>query len=199
MADAAKKEAPSFFLIENMVRRQGTRLHRARSATRHRFKQFIGAKRVLRNKKLPLTEGEFRLHEKQIVEMLLAGIIAVHTPDGLRVTTLPNGRYVLTKKNGAVKVLDAGEMPSCFGGSARAPHPPPPPPKVEEELEPQPPNADDLTALPGIGAGRAKKLKAVGIDSFAKVVEAGASKLAEIFNLPEEAVEETVAAAKERS
>jgi DNA uptake protein ComE-like DNA-binding protein len=202
MADAAKKAAPAPFLIENVVRRQGTRLHRARSATRHRFKQFIGGKRILRNQKLPLNEAEFRANEKQVVEMLHAGVVAVHTPDGIRITTLPDGRYVLTKKTGAVKVLDKGEVPSCFtGGSAPLPKAAPTPapqPKEDSTVLVEKAEPDDLTELPGIGAGRAKKLLAEGIDTFAKVVDVGAGTLAEIFNVPEDTAAEMVAAAKER-
>lgn len=134
MADAAKKAAPAPFLIENVVRRQGTRLHRARSATRHRFKQFIGGKRILRNQKLPLQPNEFEANLKQIVEMLQGGVIAVHTPEGIRITTLPDGRYVLTKKTGAVKVLGKAEVPTCLGGAAPLP-PPPAPEPVKEEPE----------------------------------------------------------------
>lgn len=149
MADAATKAAPAPFLIENVVRREGTRLHRARSTTRHRFKQFIGGQRVLRNQKLPLTPDQFKLHEKQIVQMLLDGAIAVHTPDGLRVTTTPGGQYILTKRDGATKVLPQGEVPSCFsGGSAPAPKaaPPPPEPVVEEEPPPEPVVEEPKTA-----------------------------------------------------
>lgn len=199
-----KKEKPRTFLIENTVRKVGTRLHRARSATRHRFKQFIAGKRVLRNKKLPLTEGEFRKHEKQIVELVLGGIVAVHTPENIRVTSLPNGQFVLTKMgSGAVKVLDPGEIPTCFGGEGVARVQKAPPEETEvieeadveadvEEVEP-----DDLTELPGVGAGRARKLESAGISTFQDVVDRQ-DDLPDLLNLPEEVAYEIVAAASEK-
>jgi len=213
MAEAAEKEVarektPSY-LIENVVRKQGTRLHRARATTRHRFKQYIGGRRLIRSKKLPLTEEEFRKAEDQIIGMLQAGIVAVHTPDNIRITTLPDGRYVLTKMpNLGHKILEPGELPSCFGrldSTVKGPEKTPQPPdesKVESKEERPEPTAktepDDLTVLPNIGGGRARKLTSKGITSFAQIASMSAGDLSETLGVDEGMASEIIEAAKGR-
>jgi hypothetical protein len=142
MAEEAKKVAAApaqTYYVKNVVRRVGSRLHRAKSASRHRFKLFIGARRLLRNKKLPLSPEEFEVHKDQIKQMVLDGQVALYLPDGLRVTSLPDGRLVYTKPNGAMKV-DETPQPVPEGKTVpAAPQkmaaPPPPPPKEEEVKE----------------------------------------------------------------
>lgn len=195
MADEGKKEvvAKATYYVENTVRRVGTRLHRARSATRHRFKIFIGGQRLLRNKKLPLTEEAFKFHEARIKELILAGKVALHMPDGTRITSSPDGKLIYTRKDGAVRVGEAPAAPKPAPKKAEAAPPPPPEVEVVETQEP-----DDLTILPGIGAGRARKLEAEGIFTFQSLVEAGPEKLASILGVTEEVAAEVVAAASEQ-
>jgi hypothetical protein len=210
MADAVKKEEAAAktvptYLIENVVRKQGTRLHRARATTRHRFKQYIAGQRLIRSKKLPLSEEAFQKEEAKIVELLQAGIVAVHTPDNIRITTLPDGRYVLTKMpNRGTKILDHGELPSCFkGGTAKAEVPKKAPPKVEATKEERPEatgktEPDDLTELPNIGGGRARKLTASGITSFAQIASMDPDQLASTLGVDEGMAAEVIEAAKGR-
>jgi hypothetical protein len=188
------------YYVENTVRREGTRLHRAKSATRHRFKVFVAGQRVLRSKKVALNESLFAQEKKNLLDMCLAGMVAIYTPDGIKVTTAHTGEFILTKPNGAVKVLAQGEMPSCFGGTAV------PTPSKDVKMEvvkevitsaSEEEEVDDLTSLPGIGAGRARKLEAAGIDSFAAVVGLGVEGLMEVLGVTEEMAQEVIDAAKE--
>jgi predicted flap endonuclease-1-like 5' DNA nuclease len=205
MAEVAKKETQKVFYVVNTVRRVGTRMHRALSARRHRWQLWIAGQRLLRNKKLPLSEEKFRAEESKIHEMLMAGQIAVITPDNIKVTTTPTGQYVLTKlETGATKLLAKGEKPSCFGGAVAEVKKAEPKvaPVVEAPVEPEPEvesKPDDLTELPNIGGGRARKLEASGVTSYAQVVEMGAASLMELLNVTEEVAEEIVAAAADLS
>jgi predicted flap endonuclease-1-like 5' DNA nuclease len=65
--------------------------------------------------------------------------------------------------------------------------------EAPEEEEPSEP--DDLTAIPGIGPGRAKKLYAAGLDTFGKLMSAGTEMLAEIINVDEDTAEAMISAA----
>lgn len=207
------KKAP-IFQVENTVRKVGSRLHRAMSPTRHRFKQYIAGKRLLRNKKLSLSEAEFRQNEEQIVELVLAGIVAVHTPENIRVTSLPAGEFVLTKMgSGATKILAKGEIPTCFGGegvSLVQETDTPEGPKTntesptEEELETKPEESDvtemtpdDLTELPNIGAGRARKLEFAGIATF-QDVSGRKNELTSLLNVTDDVAAEIAEAAFEK-
>ena len=189
------------YYVENTVRRVGTRLHRARSATRHRFKIFLGEQRILRNKKLALTEENYKKFEDKINEMIFAGKVALYMPDGTRVSALPDGRIVHRRADGAIKVLE-----SVGPTSEKAPEPPPTPlPKsVEKALEPEEPiptpkkpkELDDLTVLPGIGASRVRKLNAVGIDSFASISSTPPANLVEVLGVSDEVAVDIVETAK---
>jgi len=197
MSDEGKNEkvAKPIYYVENTVRRVGTRLHRARSATRHRFKIFLGEQRILRNKRLPLTEENYKKFEAKIQELMLAGKVALHLPDGTRVSALPDGRIVHRRIDGAAKVVETEAAPV---------EPKPLPKMVENALEPEEPiptpkkpkEPDDLTVLPGIGASRVRKLNAAGIHTFADVANASPAKLVEILLVAEEVAEEAVQAAK---
>ena len=198
MADEGKNEKVKqpVYYVENTVRRVGTRLHRARSTTRHRFKIFLGEQRILRNKKLPLTEEKYKKFEDRIQEMILAGKVALHMPDGTRISSLPDGRLVYRRADGAIKV---GEV-------AEAPESKPLPKMVENALEPEDPiptskkpeakGQDDLTLLPGIGASRVRKLVSVGISSFEAVSKATPTKLVEVLGVAEEVAADIVETAK---
>lgn len=200
MADEGKKQevAKVTYYVENTVRCVGTRLHRARSTTRHRFKIFLDGRRLLRNKKLPLTEEQFKANEERIQEMVLAGKIALHTPDGMRITSAPDGRLIYRRPDGAIKIGEAPE-PAPKKASPKKPEPTEEPEVMtsaetaeEPELE-----ADDLTSLPNIGAGRARKLEAEGYTTFQSLVDAGAEALSGILGVADEVAEEIIAAAKE--
>lgn len=183
--------APVYY-VENTVRRVGTRMHRVMSPTRHRFKIFINGQRLLRSKKMPLNAEQFATNEKKLVEMCLAGQVAIYTPDGVKVTTTHTGLFILTKPNGAQKVLAQGEIPTCFGGDGVALVQKTP---AAKEVVTSAKELDDLTTLPGIGSGRARKLVEGGIETFAAVVELGIEGLMEVLNITEEVAEEVIDAA----
>lgn len=203
MADEGKTEKVKqpVYYVENTVRRVGTRLHRARSATRHRFKLFLGEQRILRNQKLALTEETYKKFKDKINEMIFAGKVALYMPDGTRVSSLPDGRIVHRRADGAVKILE-----SVGAGVGESPEPPPRPlPKsVEKALEPEEPiptpkkpeEPDDLTILPGIGASRVRKLAAIGVSSFAGVAKTPPDKLVEVLGVSDDVAVDIVEAAK---
>lgn len=212
MADTAKKETPKVFRVVNTVRRVGTRMHRAKSARRQRWQLWIAGQRLLRNKELRLTEEAFRNEESNILTMLKSGEIALVSPDNVKVTTTPDGQFVLTKSTGATKMLAKGEIPSCFSptlgkvakpvaGPPPAPEPAPAPapaPAPEPQAPKEHGKPQDLTELPHVGAGRARKMEASGVDSFAKVVERGAKGLINILGVTPDLAEDIVDAAKKR-
>jgi predicted flap endonuclease-1-like 5' DNA nuclease len=210
MAEVAKKDTKPAFQVVNTVRRVGTRLHRALSPRRQRWQLWVAGQRLLRNKRLPLTEEQFLKERDHLHKLVLSGKAAVITPDNVKVTTTPDGRYVLTKMGtGATKLLEQGEVPACFGEKKVAkPQPKPAPapetpaeewpkeelPKAEPE-EASDPKSQDLTALPGIGGGRAKKLEGVGVTAYSHVVECGVAGMMEILGITKDVAEEIVAAA----
>lgn len=182
--------AEQVYYVENIVRRQGSRLHRAKSAVRHRFKQFIAGQRLLRNKKLPLTESQFKAEEGKIRDLVKAGVLALYLPDGTRITTLLDGRMVRMPKGGRLQIEGQIEVPKVAAKPAPAPK------EIELEETTEPAEEQDLTVLPNIGPGRAKKLMADGIINYKGVVLAGVSGLVELLGVTEELAEDIVAAAK---
>ncbi len=193
-----KKVAKPTYYVENTVRRVGTRLHRARSATRHRFKIFLGERRILRNKKLPLTVEQFTLYEKRIHELMLAGKVAVHTPDGTRIHALPDGKLVYRRADGALKFEYAPEAAPEKVETEKVEEPAPveEAPVEEEEVEEEAEEDDDLTNLPSIGASRANKLRAAGLETFAAISKAAPTTIVKILGITEEVAIAVVAAAK---
>lgn len=189
MSDEGKNKvvAKPTYYVENTVRRVGTRLHRARSATRHRFKIFIGEQRLLRNKKLALTEAQYALHEERIQQLMLAGKVALHLPDGTRINALPNGNFVHRKLDGSVKIEDVGAAKEAA-----------PEPKPEPKPAPEAPKEDDvLTNLPSIGASRANKLKAAGLGTFASIAASEPTKLMDVLGVTQEVANDVIEAAKQ--
>ena len=62
------------------------------------------------------------------------------------------------------------------------PQPPDEPPESDEP--PEPPKSDNLTELPSVGAGRARKLVAAGITTFKQVAEMSPGDVAKILGSP---------------
>ena len=188
----AKKPKGPIYYVENTVRRVGTRLHRAKSPTRHRFKLFIAGQRLLRNRKMPLNEEQFEANQEKIREGL-----------AINKRGSKSGRLIRTKPNGAVKIDDDPQPTQAPPKASKEPEETPQPPAeepVEVEVPPEELAAaepDDLTELPGIGGGRAKKLAEAGVTTFAGVVELGAQGLMDLLGLNEEAAAEIIAAAQE--
>ena len=116
---------------------------------------------------------------------------------------MASGRLIRTKPNGAVKIDDDPQPTQAPPKASKEPEETPQPPAeepVEVEVPPEELAAaepDDLTELPGIGGGRAKKLAEAGVTTFAGVVELGAQGLMDLLGLNEEAAAEIIAAAQE--
>lgn len=207
MADTAKKGTAEVYYVENTVRKVGTRFHRALSATRHRFKLFVAGQRLIRGQKISLTAAQFQQEEKKIHEMVLAGKVALYLPDGMRITSTHTGDLIYTKPTGASKIVKKDELPPRVEDKKPAAKAAPPPAPVEVVPEPEPepePVAEatepqDLTVLPGIGAGRARKLEASGVSNYYQVVELGAAGLVELLGVTEEVAEEIIEKATELS
>lgn len=213
MADTAKKKTAEVYYVENVVRKVGTRLHRAKSPTRHRFKLFIAGQRLIRGQKIPLTPAQFQKEEKKIHEMVLAGQLALYLPDGMRITSTHTGDMIYTRADGAVKVVkqsDQNKAPTkrpIEEVSTKEELPPQNVPveapkemfkdKTVADAKATPPQ--DLTVLPNIGAGRARKLEAKGVSNYYQVVELGVSGLMELLGVTEEVAEEIVEKATELS
>ena len=155
----------------------------------------------MRNKKLPLTAEQYELFKDKIQEMIIAGKVALHMPDGTRISTLPDGRYVHRRADGAIKIVEAEGVVTEVESE---PPPKPLPKSVETALEPEEPiptpkkpaEPDDLTVLPGIGASRVRKLNAVGISSFEAVSKTTPANLVEVLGVSDEVAVDIVKTAK---
>ena len=127
---------------------------------------------------------------------MLAGKVAVHTPDGIRMSYLPDGRMVHRKGNGAVKIVEeAGASPVKSAPKKEAAPEPKPEPEPEPEA-PEEPSEDILTNLPSIGASRANKLKAADLGTFAAIAAAKPPRLMAVLGVTEEVANEVIEAAK---
>ena len=77
------KQVEPVLVLHNTVRRQHTRLKRAQSPTRHRFKQYVGgAIRVTRNRPRPVRQSFVEKHLVQLKDMFEAGLMEVRTRGG---------------------------------------------------------------------------------------------------------------------
>ncbi len=122
-------EAPELIRIVNTVRSPHTRMHRAKSASRHRFKMYIGGQRLLRKRSIIITREVFDAELSNLTTYMAEGKIALVMSDGMKITQTIQGQYVLTRADGAIKLLPEGELPSCF----RPTEPKVLPPEVVEE------------------------------------------------------------------
>jgi predicted flap endonuclease-1-like 5' DNA nuclease len=145
---------------------------------------------------MPLTEEQFKENEKMLLDLVLRGRIAVHRPDGVKITSTPDGRLIQLRPDGAMKIEQTAQPVQEPAGEPEAV--PEPEPEVDEEpLEVRYDEPDDLTAIPGIGPGRLRKLEAGGFSSYHSLVEAGAEELSKVLNVLPEVAADIIAAAKE--
>jgi len=145
--------AEGTYIIENLVGDARTRLHRAMAPATQRSKIFIAGLRLLPLRKIPLNEAAFRAEASRLKQMVLDGMVALYTPDGMKITSAPTGEFILTRSDGATKMLARGEEPECFRSGVKAapepkPAPPPPPPPPPPEPEPLPPISHVPTEVP---------------------------------------------------
>lgn len=197
-AEAKKSEPPPpRFKITNVVRRVNSRVRRVLAPGKRRFKQYVCGKRLLRKQSMWVTPEEMEAYKERLYEQVREGAIEITAPDGtvLSVDTLGN---LVARKGMEVKVVDKVELPKRpekkeatkdeepeveETEEPEAEEPPPPP----EEPAPEPPaptEPDDLTELPNVGAGRARKLEAAGVTTFKQVAEMSPSDLAKMLGAP---------------
>jgi hypothetical protein len=119
------------YQIQNVVRKQQTRTHRAMSPERHRLKHYVGGQRLLVNQTITLSDEMFEEHKQEILEKVRKGIFALILPDLTKVTSTLDGKWVLQRADGATKITE--DFPT--GGVAPKYDPPKKmePPKVERQ------------------------------------------------------------------
>lgn len=198
MADEVKtnsEPAPPRFKITNVVRRVNGRVRRIVAPGRRHFKQFVCGKRLLRKQSIWVTPEEMEKYRAQLMGQVREGAIEIVTPDGMLISVDIQGR--LTGRRGQeVQLLEdrssAGSPPNPVSAipketpkaEPQPQQPPPPPNDPAKEKTPTPPKSDDLTELPGVGAGRARKLEAAGITTFKQIAEMSPGALAKILGSP---------------
>ena len=93
MAEEAKKQeakpAPKTYEVKSVVRRVTSRMLRSTSPTRHRFKQYIGGRRLLRKQSLFFTEALLAKHEQEIAKLAAEGKVIVLDPAGKQILPAP--------------------------------------------------------------------------------------------------------------
>lgn len=182
-----------YFVVKNMVRRVQTRLQRAASPGRIRFKQFIGGKRLLRNQKMLLTRAQFKTSSKEILAGIKCGALEVTDPAGWVFFVGTNG-VIYQRKGTEVNLYVEEQLECSVEANANNDILPSTPEVVPPAVKP-----NNLTELPGIGSGRARKLQASGITTFKQIADLSPTKLAKLLGGPtteEQAAEICKAAAK---
>lgn len=85
--DELQEQLPDVLVIRSQVRRQATRTTRARSPSRHRFKQFLfgdPSYRLVRNSARQVPTTKVLAHVNELIEQEAAGLLSVHLIDGRR-------------------------------------------------------------------------------------------------------------------
>lgn len=205
----AKPDRSPTFIVTNVVRRVQTRLRRAASSGRGRFKQYVCGRRLLRNQKMAISAALLEEYKHLLYPQVKNGYITIAGPDGtvLQADALGN---LIARKGQNIVLVDGPDQ-----GKKLSEAPPPKDvepelePELEDELEPEvepeveteldePTAVDDLTVLDGIGPGRARKLEKFGLATLLQVAEAAPSELAKLLNMTEDAAAEICNAASEK-
>jgi predicted flap endonuclease-1-like 5' DNA nuclease len=211
---AAKKAKPDrgpTFIVTNVVRRVQTRLRRSASPGRGRFKQIVCGRRLLRNQKMPISAALLEEYKHLLYPQVKNGYITITGPDGtvLQADHLGN---LIARKGQDIVLVDGPDKGKKLSEAPPPPEPKDEPEEVEEVEEPEDeleepesevtevaePKSDDLTALDGIGPGRARKLEESGLTTLLQVAEAAPSELAKLLNMTEDAAAEICNAASEK-
>jgi predicted flap endonuclease-1-like 5' DNA nuclease len=183
-----------FYVIKNMVRRVQTRTQRAACPGRTRFKQFIGGRRLLRNQKMKLTDDQFKAAHKEIMDGIKCGALELTDPAGWTFFVGTDGVVYQRKGDKVERLIEIKSNTESINKDYF--------PKVESAITEKVTHknisstkeikSDSLTELPGIGAGRARKLEAANIKTFKQVAEMTPAQLAKVLGAPtteEQAVE----------
>lgn len=199
MADE-KNVQPPRFKVTNVVRRVNTRVRRVLAPGKRRFKQYVCGKRLLRKQSMWISEAELKAHEAALHAMVREGAIEITAPDGsvLGVDTWGN---LVSRQGKKVERVDGANTPSAPAPAAEPPKAAPPPPSnPAPQPAPKASAADALIELPGVGAGRARKLEAAGISTFKQLAAKSPAELVKILGTPltEDQAAEICAAAASR-
>jgi predicted flap endonuclease-1-like 5' DNA nuclease len=190
-AEAKKSEPPPRFKITNVVRRVNSRVRRAVAPGRRRFKQFVCGKRLLRKQSIYVSPEEIEIHKERLYEQVREGAIVITAPDGSTLSADTLGRLV-TRKGMEVNIVKDAKVP-VFAEKAPVPAPESKEPVTKPAAEPKEepvtkpvtsPPVDDLLKLPGVGAGRARKLEDAGITTFKQIAEMAPSALVKVLGPP---------------
>ena len=100
------------YTIENIIGDSRTRFHQG--SMRVRDPIFIADQRVMPRRKIDLTPSVFKKFSDPIKALVLDGKIILNTPEGMKITSTHRGEFILTRKDGAVKMLSRGDVPECF-------------------------------------------------------------------------------------
>jgi|GEM_PF-5357784 len=193
MADEEKTKkasSPPRFKITNVVRRVNTRVRRAAAPGRRRFKQYVCGRRLLRKQSMTVSAEEMEQYQKRLYEQVREGAIKITAPNGTVLSADVLGNLIA--RNGReTQLVDKAKVPvyqEKAGAGELNEVPTQPEPKVEvsgpDEVELDEVEPDDLTELPGVGAGRARKLEAAGINTFKQVAEIDPSELVKLLGSP---------------
>lgn len=82
MAEAKQRKKEPTLVLLNVVRRQRTRLKRMQAPGRHRFKQYVGDVRLVRNRPRPVRRSFVEKHLEQLKAMEAEGTVEVRTESG---------------------------------------------------------------------------------------------------------------------
>jgi hypothetical protein len=172
------------FTIVNSVRRVETRIRRAAAPTRARFKQYVCGRRLLRKQSIKVSPEDMKKYEQQLREQLEAGAIRIFDPSGIEI--LPPGYQAPGRP--FIRATSSREMkaptPEPKSAAPEPVSPPEPEPEPETAVDQESPEADDLTSLQGVGAGRVSKLANSGITTFKRLAGMDPKVLAKLLGSP---------------
>lgn len=199
---------PVSYEIKNVVRRQQSRLRRAATPGRQRFKQFVAGRRLLRNQKTFLNPSEMDMHGEAVLEGVRRGVFEMVDLEGWKYAadiygsvwkTKGTVRKLVSGKRKSIPVREEIEVRNSIDVKKSDSAPQQPSQKVEA-VEDNTSVKDDLTELQGIGPGRARKLESKGITSFVKLAGMNSGELAVMLgaNVTVDQASELISAAKER-
>lgn len=200
--EKAKPDRGPIFTVTNVVRRVHTRLRRSASPGRGRFKQIVCGRRLLRNQRMNITAAQLEEYKHLLYPQVKAGYIQITGPDGSVLQADVHGNLV-ARKGMEIVTVDGPKMDAEIKKAPPSEPEPEPKPAPETAPEPEPEvkldvtEVDDLTVLPGIGGGRAKKLEAAGITTLKQVAESTPANMSKVLGITEDQAIELCDAASE--
>jgi len=96
-----------FYLIQNMVRSQSSKLQRAMSPARHDVSLWVLGRRVLPKRPLTVSIAEFESNKDLLLKMVKEGRISIVTPDQTVIDSMSDGRLTFAVPGDAVHLQEA--------------------------------------------------------------------------------------------